>query len=368
MQLGTLQDVYAHAGPFVTVHLDVSRNSEDAAQQLEARWTSARHELERAGVAAELVERIGERLREPTEVSGEVRRTLVAADGEIVFDEVLAGHSPWPEAVTVGELPDLSGWLHQADGQVPFLLVVADREGADLDFFRALARPGSTHHEVDGDDLHLHKFQGGGWSHRRFQQRSENQWESNAREVADEVRALVTRHRPRVVVLAGDERARTLVAGALEGVPVEVVQVSAGGRAEGSSEEALWTEVRRVLARIEADDEQQLTGRLEEKWAQGNGAVLGVDDVLGALVQGKVDTLIVDLQKAQGITVDPARFPGLPIPEQAASRRDLPAAQVLTAAAAATDANVVVLPAEQTKGGGVAALLRWDDPKPADTV
>lgn len=360
MQLTTLQDVYAHPGPYVTVHLDVSRNTEDAAQQAEARWTTARHTLEKEGVSPELVERIGERLREPSELPGEVRRTVVAAGDEIVFDDVVAGRTAWPETVAVGELPDVSGWLHQTDGQMSFVLVVADREGADVDFYRALATADPMHSEVDGSTLHIHKFQGGGWAHRRFQQRSENQWESNARDVAEEVRSVVRRHRPRVVLLAGDERARGLIAGALDGVQCEVVQISSGGRAEGSSDEALWDEVRHVLARLEADDQQQVTALLEEKWGQGAGAVLGVDDVLGALVERKVGTLILDLQKARDISVDPSKFPGLPLPERVASRKDVPADQVLVAAAAATDAAIAVLPAGQTKGGGVAAVLRWD--------
>lgn len=361
MQLGTLQDVYANPGPYVTVHLDVSRNTEDAPQQIEARWTTARHELERAGIDPGLIEQIGARVHERDEIPGEVRRTIVAADGRIVFDDVLAGGTPWPELVTVGDLPDLAGWLQQADGQVPFLLVVADREGADLDFYRALARTESAHAEVDGKDLHIHKYQGGGWSHRRFQQRSENTWESNAREVAEEIRRLVTRHRPRVVVLAGDERARNLIAGELDGVQAEVEQVTGGGRAEGSSDEALWTDVRRVLAHVEATDQQRLSELLEEKWGQGSGAVLGVDDVLDALVQRKVDTLVVDLQKARDISVDPRRHPGLELPPNAVECTELPADQVLVAAGAATDAGITVLPAEQGKGGGVAALLRWDD-------
>lgn len=361
MQLSTLQDVYAHRGPYVTVHLDVSRNTEDAPQQLDARWTRARHELEHAGVDAALIEQIGERLREPVDIPGEARRTIVAADGAVVFDEVLAGHTTWPEGVTTGDLPDLSGWLRQADGQVPFLLVVADREGADLDFYRALTNTDAQHSEVSGTAMQLHKFGGGGWSHKRFQQRTENEWESNARDVAEEIRGLVTRHRPRVVVLAGDERARTAIADSLGGIHCDVEQVTAGGRAAGSSEEALWDDVRRVLAQIEAHDQQQLTGLLEEKWGQGSGAALGVDDVLDALVQRKVDTLILDLQKAHEITVDPGRFPGLPLPEGLSDDKQLPADQVLVAAGAATDAAVTVLPAGQTKGGGVAAVLRWDE-------
>jgi hypothetical protein len=360
MQLSALQAVYSRPGPYVTVHLDVSRNTEDAPQQLDARWTSARHTLEHEGVDQHLVDAIGDRLREPVDVPGEVRRTIVAAGGEIVFDELVAGHSVWPEVVTSGDLPDLSGWLHQADGQFPFLVVVADREGADIDFFRSLTTAESVHRKVSGDARNLHKFHGGGWSHKRFQQRSENTWESNAREVADEIRSVVSRHSPRVVVLAGDERARTAITEHLAGVQCEIAQVTSGGRGAGSSPAALWDDVRLVLASLEAEDQKELTGRLEEKWGQGNGAVLGVDDVMAALVQHRVDTLVVDLQKARDITVDLRRFPGLPIPQQALTGRELPADQVLVAAGAATDARIAVLPAAQGKGGGVAAMLRWD--------
>ena len=88
MQLSTLQDVYAHPGPYVTVHLDVSRDTEDAPQQLDARWTSARHTLEKEGVDPSLIEQIGQRLQEPTDLPGEVRRTIIAAGNEIVFDDV----------------------------------------------------------------------------------------------------------------------------------------------------------------------------------------------------------------------------------------------------------------------------------------
>lgn len=361
MQLSTLKDVYRHTGPFVTVHLDVSRNTEDAQQQLASRWTTARHALEKEAVDPGLVEQIGERLQEPTDLPGEVRRTIVAADGEIVFDDARIGSSPWPETVTCGDLPDLSGWVHQTDGQIPFLLVVADREGADLELYETLDQGEVQRRQVNGDTLHLHKYQGGGWSHRRFQQRSENTAESNAREVADEIRSIVTKHKPRAVLLAGDPRSRSVIVDSLDGVQSEIHQLEAGGRGAGSSEESLRGEIEVVLARLEAEDQQVVAGRLEERWAQGSGAVLGVDDVLEALVQGKVETLVVDLQKARDLTVEPGRFPGLPVPEQAAGTKELPVDQVLVAAGVLTDAAIAVLPAEQGKGGGVAAVLRWDD-------
>ena len=361
MKLGTIQDLYTRSGPFVTVHMDVSRNTEDARQQIDARWSTAAQDLERAGVDEDLIARIGERMHQQTEVPGEARRTIVAADGDIVFDDVRAGHTIWPETTTSGPLPDLAGWLHQVDGQVPFVLVVADREGADIDFYRAMSKPDAEHQEVHGDTLHITKVPQGDWAQKQFQQRSENVWQKNAREVADAVRRLCTEQRPRLVVVAGEDRMRAEITEALDGVQCDVEQVTAGGRAAGSSTEALWDEVREVLARAEAYDEEQITGRLLEKSGQGSGAARGLPEVLDALVQGKAERLLVDLRAAHEMTVNPAEHPGLALPASASDATDLPADQVLVAVGAATDAELSVLPAEQTKGAGVAALLRWDD-------
>lgn len=361
MKLASIQDLYAHSGPFVTVHMDVSRDTEDANQQLDARWTGVSRELERAGVEQGLVDAIGARLRAQTDMPGEARRTIVAADGQIVFDDVRAGHSIWPETTSVGPLPDLAGWLHQVDGQTPFVLVKADREGADIDVYRAMSKPDPEHQEVHGETLHIQKVPQGDWAQKQFQQRSENVWKQNAREVADAVRSACAQERPRLVIVAGEERARAEVGEALDGLQYDVEQVSAGGRAAGSSEEALWDEVRQVLARFEAFDAQQVTDRLLEKTGQGSGAARGLGDVLDALVQGKAERLIVDLQAARDMTVDPAEHPGLSLPAGAADEKQLPADQVLVAVGAATDAELSVLPAERTKGAGVAALLRWDD-------
>lgn len=359
MNLATIQDLFHHAGPFVSVHADVSRNTEDAAQQMDARWTTMRHDLEKAGVAAALADQIGDRLRERIDTPGEARRTIIAAEGGIVFDDLRTGHSIWPESTSIGELPDLAGWLHQLDGQVPFLLVTADREGADIDFYRATSKPHAEHEEVHGDTLHLQKVPQGDWAQKQFQRRSDNVWAKNAHEVADTVRAVCARHRPRVVVVAGDERARTDIVGALEGISCDVEQVTAGGRAAGASAEALWDDVREVLARLEADDEEQISGRLLEKSGRGSGAARGLGDVLDALVQGKVERLILDLQAAREMSVNPAEHPGLSLPSTA--HGELPADQVLVAAGAATDAQLSLLPTGQTKGAGVAALLRWDE-------
>ncbi len=361
MELGSIQDVFTAVGPFVSVHIDVSRATEDARQQADARWTTLRHELEHHDVDPSLIEQIGDRVHEQTSLPGEVRRTIVAAGDRIVFDDVRAGHCPWAEATVVASLPQLSGWLRQVDGQIPFLLVTADREGASVDFYQGTTRPHPEHREIHGETLHITKVPEGDWAQKQHQQTAENVWKHNAEEVADVVRQATAEHRPRVVVLAGDARARTDIAEALEGHPLEVVQVEAGGRAAGASEEALWKEVERVLALVDAYDEKEITDRLMQDTGRHEGAVRGLQEVLDALVRGQVERLVVDLDAAAEMSVDPKDHPGLSLPEPAAGADKLPADQVLVAAGAATAARLSLMPRAQSKGAGVAALLRWQE-------
>lgn len=361
MDLGTIQDVFTHEGPFVSVHIDVSRATEDARQQVDARWTTIRHQLEHGNIDKALVDQIGQRVHEQTGVAGEVRRTLVGAKGEIIFDDVRAGHCSWPEGTSTGPLPDLSGWLRQVDGQIPFLLVRADREGASMDFYRGTSRPEPEHRETHGETLHITKVPEGDWAQKQYQQRSENVWKRNAGEVAEVIGTATAEHRPRVVILAGDQRARTDIVTALEGHPLDIVQVEAGGRAAGSSEDALWSEVEKVLAAVEAAEETEVVDRLLQDTGRQEGAARGLHDVLHALVRGQVDRLVLDLDAAREMTVNPKEYPGLTLPEPAASARELRADEVLVAAGAAIDARLSLLPRDLTKGAGVAALLRWEE-------
>jgi Bacterial archaeo-eukaryotic release factor family 2 len=359
MHLTPLRPVVERPGPFVTVHAQVGHPTEDARQQLEARWTTIRHALEHEGVDEAVVSQLHDRLDELPDTPGLARRTIVAQGGDIVFDEVLAGDVRWPETVDVSTLPDVGGWLVQADRQIPFMLVVADREGADISLYHGSALPVAGDVEVQGDDFQLSKVAGGGWAHRRIQQYAEDTWRRNAEEVAEVVRKGVRTSSPHLVVLAGDERARHAIQEALDGVLVPLVHVESGGRAAGASEEALWDEVGRTLAEFEAHRDAQVVAELAQRTGQGSGAAQGLDEVLASLVKGQVERLVIDLEAARELEVDPADHEGLPLPVPVAGPQ--PADRVLLAAAAATDAECTVLPREVTDGPGVAALLRWDE-------
>lgn len=365
MDLTRLRPVYEEPGPYVTLHVETGRTTEDGESQVDARWTSIRHDLERFGLGGDLVAEIGDRVRSNTHLPGAVRRTVVANDDGILFDDVQAGESSQPEVVDRAELPELSGWLAQEDQAVPFVLAVVDREGADIEVHRALTRPADDSETVTGETFYITKVAVGDWAHKQFQQTAENTWKHNAALVAEAVHSLARRHRPAVVLVAGEVRARSEVTAALQDQGVEelgdVLQVESGGRAAGASEEALWQEVRGHLTRVAAGTDAEVAARLDEARGRGEGAATGLQEVLDALAKAQVEHLVVDLAALAGHTVDPGAHEGLALPEPAAGARELPADRALVASAALSGATLSVLPAAMSRGGGVSALLRWAD-------
>jgi hypothetical protein len=89
--------------------------------------------------------------------------------------------APRSEVARVQELPALAPVLEHRQGTIPFVLVVIDRQGADL-FWSGTDHDGETH--VEGGEGPIRKVHAGGWSQERFQRRAENTWEQTAVEVA----------------------------------------------------------------------------------------------------------------------------------------------------------------------------------------
>lgn len=367
MQLDQVRPVYDAPGPYTTVRCDVTRGNESAAQEIEARWTELARALESEGAPDEDVAAARERVLENTHETGALERTVVVAHGEVLLDDVRPAKEEGLAHATHAALPDLAGWAADSSEAVPFVLVVVDREGAEASAYHAWHRGPASSREVEGDTFHLHKVPSGGWSHRRYQQATQETWEKNARQVVDEVRSLVRTHRPRAVLVAGDVTMRSEVAGQLgEGTasdaPLSVHQLESGGRAPGASTEAMWTEVHALLGTLRAAQEQELTATLERVQGQGGGGAVGLSETLAALAQSKVDTLLLGSGLLPGTEVVPAQHEGLALPEGVDRDRPVPADQALLAAACLTDAQVQGLAPElvQVPGfDGCAALLRW---------
>jgi hypothetical protein len=364
MELTLVKDLLEEQGPFTSVSAEVGRTTEDARQQLASRRTTLAHDLTGHGVDEAVAEDLLDRLDRPPGVGGEVRRTLVATDRGVLVDHDRPGHCAWPESLDHGVLPDLSAWLSAGSADVAFLLVVADRTGADLSLHRSSSRPPDHEESVTGEQFHITKVPEGDWAQKQFQQNAENAWQRNAELVVETIVHDFLRRRPRAVLLAGEERARAEVGRVLQAsgsVPQDlpVIPLQHGGRAPGTSQEAMQEEVESSVARMVADHEADLAERLDAARGRAEGAH-GLEAVLDALTQAQVDVVAVDLWAMREHRVQPGKHPDLPLPAAAREADELPADRVLVAAAALTGAELEPLPAALSHGGGVAALLRWE--------
>src|SRR6266545_2036344 len=79
MKLGQVSDLIKSDGPYLTAYLDVGRGTALAAHELEVRWQAAGVELLSQGAPHDLVDRVGERVVEPTRQHGPVGRLVAAA-------------------------------------------------------------------------------------------------------------------------------------------------------------------------------------------------------------------------------------------------------------------------------------------------
>ncbi len=357
MRLSAVKDIVAEPGPYVTVHAQVGRASENPRQQLDARWTTVRHALDDEDVSDEVVERIGEKFAEPPAEYDQAFRTIIATRDRVLFDDTVPGDGPAPEGVESGLLPDLAPWLAAAEGRAGFALAICDREGGDVSWHRSAYDSARSEAEAGGRTLHEHKV-GAAFAEPQYQRHSEETWRDNAQDVAAELRSLAKRAGTRAIVLAGDPRIRSMVADQIGEGHLPVVEVESGNRAEGSSPEVMWSEIEEALAALIAREEGELVERLGAGEGQAGATAQGLEPVLESFVNGQVGTLLVDLNEIREHPVDTDAYAGLPLPEGVSG--SLPADRVLLAVAATTDADIVHIDAKRL-GGPVAAILRWDD-------
>lgn len=210
--LDGLAQLYARKGPFATAYLDATRATENGAREVETRWAEVRAQLEAAGADAATVDAVADAVRADVGTPGRHGLVVVAAAGEALLTEVLH-EAPTRSSGSFSPLPRLLPYLAQRTTDLPHVVVVADRTGADL---YAVGPEGQQHHTVEGGASYpVHRTAADVWNERHFQHRVENTWESNAQDVADAVSRQLAAGPAKLVVVAGDVRARHLIADAL---------------------------------------------------------------------------------------------------------------------------------------------------------
>lgn len=366
MDLSFLAPAYAAPGPFATAYLDTTSAIEGAAARIAARWRARREELAAQGADEATLEAMGAAAgRDHGAGAGQV---LVGSRGRLLLDGRLPA-PPRRELATFGPLPDVLPMIVAFADTVPYVLVVADRAGADITAYGDHGDAAAERH-VQGGTFDIRKVKPGDWAAKKYQQRAENLWQTNAKSVAEQVADLATGVRARIIVAAGDVRALGYLRDSLPGPARKIMcSVEEGGRAAGASGGALEEHVRRLIAETAVRDTMTVLEEFEEERGQRDRAVEGLANTVAALRRGQVQTLVVGEQLADGATL---HFGAEPV-QLAVDQQELldlgaerigaaPAGSAIVRAALATGADLVMLPGGPSRlAEGVGAVLRYAD-------
>jgi Bacterial archaeo-eukaryotic release factor family 2 len=300
---GSLRELVRHRGPFASVYLDFSHDTEDAAAQLELRRRSVRSALQERGADEDTLATVDAAIANHEPAVGKAGLALVGAGGELLVDELLPMPPPLPVA-RYSELPYLLPLAEFTEPAVPHIVVVVDRIGAH---FLAVDEHGRvvTEEQVEGKDHPVHKVRGGGWSHLSIQRHVEETVKQNLDTVAAETARLARAIGARAVIVAGEVQARSGLLAALPHPARDVaVEVEAGSRAPGADEHALRREVDRVIDEVRETDRRSLLATYRaESGRQGGRAVQGLPAAAAALREANAEVLLVNPERVEGETL-----------------------------------------------------------------
>ncbi|MBX3286885.1 MAG: hypothetical protein KF703_16170 [Actinobacteria bacterium] len=361
--LEDLRELVALPGPFLTV---VVARPEPIGKAVEATFHEVRHAVAQtpcADQADDVARRVDDLL------PGSAGAVVVAEAGRIALVEAL-DVTPRHPGVHYGALPVLGAVLERRSADIPVVTAIVDRTGADLSWSAPL--PGGAtaagRAEVQGEATFIRKVQAGGWSHRRYQQAAEANWEQTAGEVARTIGSTVDDIRARLVILGGDERMVDLVRADLPSQAIDLVRIVPGSRSEDGSDAERDAVAQRWLRTAIASELRLLLARFGEEKGRADRAADGVEGTLAALRESRVDVLLVhdrggeDDRTACFVPDDPTLVVRTPAELDEFGARDVRVARavdVAIRAALLTGADVRIVPDAARLDDGIGALLRW---------
>ena len=280
---------------------------------------------------------------------------------------------PWSDVATFGPLPHAMPLLAQRGEDVPYVRVVADRTGGDL---QAIAVGGAPRRQqVSGSETFpLRKVRVGGWSHRRYLQAAEESWKRNAGDVVAAAVDLAESVAAEVMIVGGDVRA---VQSFVEQLPKKwhdrVVRTDAGSRHAGADDDALDDATVQAVAAVAERHLQDAVDRFQAQRGD-NAASTGLADVVDRLQRAQVEAVLLvdDPSSTDMLWIGPDDPTLIAVDEQTLRRVGVTEPQrvradaALVRAIAGTGAELILVgPDDVPLEHGVGAVLRYTD---ADTT
>lgn len=371
MHLSFLRPLYERPGPWASVYLDASQDTEQGPKEYELRWQAAADQLRDDGCDESTVEALERALRDRPSEPGRHGVAAFAAAGEVGLVEPMPAPPRAPGA-TFAPLPHAMPLVAQRGEQVPWLRVVVDHTGADLVGVTAGGVPRTD--RVAGTEYPVQKTQPGGWSQPRYQRAAEVSWERHAAEAAEAVAEMAAAIGAEVIVVAGDPQSRPLLVDHLPKLWQDrVVPTDAGSRAAGADPEPLDELTARAVAEVAAAHTVDVLDRYRQQRGREDAAGSGLNAVVAALQRGQVDTvLLIDDPSSTlslwigpepihlSLDADELKSMGVEQPQQV--RADA----AIVRAIAGTDASLILVDSGQLDpaeldDSGIGALLRYAD-------
>ncbi|WP_046470858.1 baeRF2 domain-containing protein [Allosalinactinospora lopnorensis] len=369
MDLTFLEPVYGHPGPVASVHINVSRDAEDADHAVRLRWGKAREDLAAQGADEETLHALDEVVGRTDDASGPLGQIVFAAGGEVLLD-LLVSEPPQDHQARFGPLADPMLYLSRRGRHVPYVLAVVDSIGADLSAEYASGRRRTE--RVEGDEEPTHKPRGGAYHHKQMQRAVDEQVGQNVKRVVDAVRGLAEQSGAEVIAVAGEVQVRGEVIDQLpDGLRGMAVGLEAGSRAAGSEESPLDAELRQRLDERAGEQVRAVANAFEEERGNRERAAEGLAPVVYALQRAQVRTLLWSPDLVGGDTELWTGPSGEQIALTEKELRDIgvqepvraSADTALVRAAVATSTDLVFVAQRDVRlDEGIGAVLRFSDP------
>jgi hypothetical protein len=365
MELSFLRPIYARPGPWASVYLDASRDSQDSRPALDLRWRALRERLASQRADPATVAALDRVVRGHDPMAGDYGLAAFATDGEVVLTEYLSA-PPLKDLAANGPLAHTMPLLAQRGEQVPWVRVLADRTGADVDAVSVGGVP--RHAQVrGGNTFPIRRVEPGGWSQSNYQRAALTAWKRNAGDAAAATAQLAEAVGAEVVVVAGDTQARQMLAAQL---PVRwqdrVVHTDAGFRAAGTFNAALDDVTVQAIAEVATAHADAALDKFGMQEQIGNG----LDAVVTALQRGQVENMLLvdDASSTEQLWIgeaptEIAREPDQLTAMSVSDPQPVRADAALVRALVGTDAALTVLAPDEALElpDGVGAILRYAD-------
>lgn len=364
-KLHKFADLYRGQGPWCAAYVDAAAGVEGVA---EVRAGDVRAALAEQGAPAQDQQAMETAVDPAYGLPAPISRFVLVRQGEVELNELLPGPLVAPKNISVDVVPDLLPLLKHRPEEFPYIVVEATREDAEIRL-RYVGRPGlAAEADLAGSSEDISKLPGGeGWAQDKQQRRTEDTWRRNADDVAQQIDRIAASSGARLIVLAGDVRARGLVLDQLaEAHKPLVSMLDAEFRPEDSHQQIFEDQVQERVALQWAAEQDQIMDRLALQEGQANPeSVTGVGAVVNALQQAQVEVLILnDSALADRQLLALGAEPWLATAEEQALGAEVlghvSVPSAMLRAASLTDASLLLVPDGVLPDGvDVAALLRW---------